>query len=51
MSSLKAKCNLILENNKIVAFIWFGLVAVALLGAVQGNTFNNFLIFKQSFFI
>ena len=50
MSSLKAKCNLILENNKIAAFIWFGLVAVALLGAVQGNTFNNFLIFKQSFF-
>ncbi len=40
----------ILENNKQVAFIWFGLVFLTLLSAVLNHSFNNFIIFKQSFF-
>ena len=40
----------ILENNNQVAFIWFGLVFLTLLSAVLNHSFNNFIIFKQSFF-
>ena len=39
----------ILENNNRVAIIWFGLVFLTLLGAVLNHSFNNFIIFKQSF--
>ena len=40
----------ILENNNQVSFIWFGLVFLSLLSAVLNHSFNNFIIFKQSFF-
>ena len=40
----------ILENNNLVAFIWFGLVFLTLLSAVLNHSLNNFIIFKQSFF-
>jgi len=40
----------ILNNNKAVTFIWFGLVSMTLLGAVLNHSYNNFIIFKQSFF-
>ena len=40
----------VLENNNQVAFIWFGLVFLTLLSAVLNQSFNNFIIFKQSFF-
>lgn len=50
MSLYKTKFNSVLENNKIAATIWFGLVAVALINAVKGDAYNNFIIFKQSFF-
>jgi hypothetical protein len=40
----------LLENNTLATTIWFGLVIVALLGAVNNNEINNFIIFKQSFF-
>ena len=38
------------ERKNIAASIWFGLVAFALLNAVKGDAYNNFIIFKQSFF-
>ena len=47
---LKGWIKKILESNNQVAFIWFGLVFVTLLGAVLNHSFNNFIIFKQSFF-
>jgi hypothetical protein len=50
MSHLKLKLSKLVENNKVAATIWFGLVAIALLNAVRGDAFNNFIIFKQSFF-
>lgn len=40
----------ILENNNRVAIIWFGLVFLTLLSAVLNHSFNNFIIFRQSFF-
>jgi hypothetical protein len=48
--NLKFKWNSLLIHNWIATTIWFGLVAVALVNAVNGNAFNNFIIFKQSFF-
>lgn len=42
--------NKLINNNKIAAGIWFGLVAIALLNAVFNNAINNFIIFKQSYF-
>lgn len=50
MSHLKFKLSKLVENNKVAATIWFGLVAIALLNAVRGDAYNNFIIFKQSFF-
>jgi hypothetical protein len=50
MGNLKIKISALFENNKIAAIIWFGLVALALLNAVNGDAINNFIIFKQSFF-
>lgn len=50
LSKLKSFINKILENNNRVAFIWFGLVFLTLLGAVSNHSYNNFIIFKQSFF-
>jgi hypothetical protein len=50
MSHLKLKLSKLVENNKVAATIWFGLVAIALLNAVRGDAYNNFIIFKQSFF-
>jgi hypothetical protein len=47
---LKGFVKKILENNNQVAFIWFGLVFLTLLSAVLNHSFNNFIIFKQSFF-
>ncbi len=49
-SKFKNFINKILENNNRVAIIWFGLVFLTLLGAVLNHSYNNFLIFKQSFF-
>jgi len=42
--------NQLLGNNKIAASIWFGLVLLALINAFNSNSFNNLLIFRQSFF-
>lgn len=42
--------NQLLGNNKIAASIWFGLVLLALINAYNSNSFNNLLIFRQSFF-
>ena len=42
--------NKIIGNNNIAAIIWFGLVVVALMGAINNHATNNFIIFKQSFF-
>ncbi len=42
--------NKLLNNNKQVALIWFGLVFLSLLGVVLNHSYNNFIIFKQSFF-
>ncbi len=50
MSHLKLKFSKLFDNNKVAAIIWFGLVAIALLNAVKGDAYNNFIIFKQSFF-
>ncbi|MEK0422202.1 MAG: hypothetical protein RLZ95_112 [Bacteroidota bacterium] len=50
MANSKFTFSAIIENNKIAATVWFGLVAVALLNAVKGDAYNNFIIFKQSFF-
>ena len=50
MNKSKFNFSALVENNKIAATIWFGLVAVALLNAVKGDAYNNFIIFKQSFF-
>ena len=50
MSSNKFKLSSIIEHNKIATSIWFGLVAIALLIAVKGDAYNNFIIFKQSYF-
>ncbi len=47
---LKFKWDNLITHNWIATTIWFGLVALALLNAVNGNAFNNFIIFKQSFF-
>jgi hypothetical protein len=47
---LKNFINKLLNNNNQVAMIWFGLVFLSLLGAVLNHSFNNFIIFKQSFF-
>lgn len=49
-SKFKSFINKILENNNRVAIIWFGLVFLTLLGAVLNHSYNNFIIFKQSFF-
>jgi hypothetical protein len=48
--NIKAFGNKMISNNKIATTIWFGLVAVALLGAINNHANNNFIIFKQSFF-
>lgn len=50
MNKIKSLISQVIENNKIVASIWFGLVAIALLNAVIEGAYNNFIIFKQSFF-
>ena len=50
MGNSKIKFSALIENNKIAATVWFGLVAVALLNAFKGDAYNNFIIFKQSFF-
>jgi hypothetical protein len=50
MGNSKIKFSALIENNKIAATVWFGLVAVALLNAVKGDAYNNFIIFKQSYF-
>lgn len=47
---IKLFFNHILENNKIATGLWFGLVAVALINALNGASINNLIIFKQSFF-
>jgi hypothetical protein len=47
---IKELGNKIIGNNKIATTIWFGLVAVALIGAINNHATNNFIIFKQSFF-
>jgi hypothetical protein len=49
-SKFKSFIDKILENNNRVAIIWFGLVFLTLLGAVLNHSYNNFIIFKQSFF-
>jgi hypothetical protein len=46
----KAYGNKLLNNNKIAASIWFGLVAIALINAYNHQAYNNFIIFRQSFF-
>lgn len=42
--------NNIVNNNKIAASIWFGLVVIALINAYNHQAYNNFIIFRQSFF-
>lgn len=42
--------NKMLAQNKIAATIWFGLVTIALLAALNNHAYNNFLIFRQSYF-
>ena len=42
--------NNIVYNNKIAASIWFGLVVIALINAYNHQAYNNFIIFRQSFF-
>ena len=39
-----------LAQNKIAATIWFGLVTIALLAALNNHAINNFIIFRQSYF-
>jgi hypothetical protein len=39
-----------LTQNKIAAIIWFGLVTIALLAALNNHAINNFIIFRQSYF-
>lgn len=46
----KAYGNKLLNNNKIAASIWFGLVVIALMNAYNHQAYNNFIIFRQSFF-
>jgi len=46
----KTFINKLLNNNNQVALIWFGLVFLSLLGVVLNHSYNNFIIFKQSFF-
>ena len=48
--NIKSIGNQLISNNKIVASIWFGLVVLALVNAYNGHAYNNFLIFRQSFF-
>ena len=50
MGNSKIKFSALIENNKIAATVWFGLVGVALFNAFKGDAYNNFIIFKQSFF-
>lgn len=40
----------IVSNNKIAAAIWFGLVFIALINAYNHHAYNNFIIFRQSFY-
>jgi hypothetical protein len=42
--------NKLVDNNKIAAFIWFGLVTIALIAALNNQAINNFIIFRQSYF-
>ena len=42
--------NKLVSNNKIAASVWFGLVTIALLAAINNHAFNNFIIFRQSYF-
>lgn len=42
--------NKMLAQNKIAATIWFGLVTIALLAALNNHAYNNFIIFRQSYF-
>ena len=42
--------NKLVANNKIAASIWFGLVTIALLAALNNHAINNFIIFRQSYF-
>lgn len=42
--------NKMLAQNKIAATIWFGLVTIALLAALNNHAINNFIIFRQSYF-
>ena len=46
----KTIANKIVSNNKIAATIWFGLVFIALINAFNHHAYNNFIIFRQSFF-
>ncbi len=48
--NIKTIGSTLISNNKIVASIWFGLVILALLNAYNSHSFNNFIIFRQSFF-
>jgi hypothetical protein len=48
--NIKSIGNQLISNNKIVASIWFGLVVLALVNAYNSHAYNNFLIFRQSFF-
>ena len=48
--NIKSIGNQLINNNKIVASIWFGLVVLALVNAYNSHAYNNFLIFRQSFF-
>jgi hypothetical protein len=48
--NIKSIGNQLMSNNKIVASIWFGLVVLALVNAYNGHAYNNFIIFRQSFF-
>jgi len=42
--------NKLVDNNKIAAAIWFGLVTIALIAALNNQAINNFIIFRQSYF-
>ena len=48
--NLKNFGNKLVANNNIAASIWFGLVTIALLAALNNHAINNFIIFRQSYF-
>ena len=48
--NIKSIWDQLINNNKMVASIWFGLVALALINAYSSHSINNFIIFRQSFF-